>query len=201
MTTTMTRKAIRTDGSHTGYAEDSRSSCGREWLVIAVLALQAVALSCDDSEPSDNSRRASDRSPTENPGFSSGDGGPTTAAGTPPLNRLEEKVIAALGTIGVPAEPAQLSPASAQIGALLPDGSELYVNAYPVEPTGQEFTVLGERQVGEVTIRTIQFPASGRRERFECQQITYETYGALPPNFADFDTFVLNLLSALECPP
>jgi hypothetical protein len=121
-------------------------------------------------------------------------------AGSPPLNRLEVKVINALATLGVTGQRAELPFENAAIWAELGSSAQLFVNAGPTGTRSGEFTVIDERQVAGTRVQRVQY-ASGPppRQRVECAGDTYEVSGSVPSGFVDMDAFVAQLVHALGC--
>lgn len=125
---------------------------------------------------------------------------PTSDGSPPPLNRLERTVIDTLATFGIAGQRGQLPFDEATIYARLPSGAEIFVNAWPTGTDRGVFTVIEEWMVDRTRVDRVQYAGSSvLRDRFACAQDTYEVSGAVPPTFADRETFVAQFIRALPC--
>jgi len=123
-----------------------------------------------------------------------------TAEGSPPmLNDLEAKVIDALSALGIDGLRAEYSPTSAFIWSPLDDESAVFVHAYPTGTDDGEFLVLSEHVIAGRTVQRVEYTSGPIRDRFECDDATYEAEGATPPGFTSFEAFLGELVTALGC--
>jgi hypothetical protein len=73
------------------------------------------------------------------------------------------------------------------------------VHAYPIGTDGGEFSVLSERVIAGRIVQRVEYASGPVRERFECEDVTYEAEGATPSGFASFDAFLAELIATLGC--
>ncbi|TME89597.1 MAG: hypothetical protein E6I44_03025 [Chloroflexi bacterium] len=118
----------------------------------------------------------------------------------PPLNAREVKVIAALGTLGITGQRAQLPFNEASIWADFGSGRHLFVTAYPLSTVDRNYTVIDERQVARILVQHVQRASGAISSRFECSGDEYWVAGADPPGFPNIDVFVERLVSVV-CSP
>jgi len=159
-------------------------------VLVAVLLVGSLLGACSDDAPGSSAPS------------------PTTVAspeeaeppGPPELNELEQRIVGALGELGIAGARAELPSANggASMYALL-DGGEVLVSAVPGGPVG-DGQVAGERVVGGVAVHSVEYRTGPARDRFACAGATYEVGGAVPSPFPDVDAFLGALLAALGCP-
>jgi hypothetical protein len=176
---------------------DPSSTCIRERSRTALLVLGAAALlvaaSCAPEKPSVHSDA---RTGAPSPKTDESAPGP---AGSP-TNELQARIIGALSELGIEATVAELSLDSAQTIAVLDDGSELIVNGVPVHADRSEYSVRDERRIAGVIVQRVEYPGrSDLGEKFQCGDVRYEAYGAVPPGFDSFDDFLAALIPWLGC--
>jgi len=118
----------------------------------------------------------------------------------PPLNAREVKVIAALGTLGITGQRAQLPFNEASIWADFGSGRHLFVTAYPLGTVDGNYTVIDGRQVARILVQHVQRASGTISSRFECSGDEYWVAGADPPGFPNIDVFVERLVGVV-CSP
>lgn len=119
---------------------------------------------------------------------------------SPPMqNFLEAVVDDALSVLGIQAQRAEYSLDSAFMWAPLEGDSALFVHAFPTGTDRGEFSVTGERIVAGITVRQVEYASGPVRDRFACDDATYEVEGATPPGFRTFDEFLNELIPLLGC--
>lgn len=123
---------------------------------------------------------------------------PVLTGSPPPLNELEAKIIDALETLGIDGELGEHGFRNALIWTPYEE-SPLFVHAWPTGTDRGEFSALRERVVEGRTVRRVEYASGPVRDRFECGDVTYETEGAIPPGFEDFDAFLAEFIAALRC--
>jgi len=165
-------------------------------LTVAAVVVMAILAGCStapapsptrDRAAVDASAAASDPSP-----------GPILTGSPPPLNEFEAKIIDALQTLGMEGEVGEHGFRNAVIWTPY-EQSPLFVHAWPTGTDRGEFSVLSERVVEGRTVRRVEYTSGPVRDRFECGDVTYETEGATPPGFEDFDAFLAEFIAALRC--
>jgi hypothetical protein len=130
----------------------------------------------------------------------------TTVTGdtTPPTiayNELETMVIGALAELGLQGETAEHSftGGPANIRVILSDGTDhTTVDATPTASHGGEYTVVSERIINGVVVEHVDY-GTVDGEAFTCRDVRYEARGPTPPGFTDFDQFLSELITALDC--
>lgn len=80
------------------------------------------------------------------------------------------------------------------------DGSELFVFANPVGFDTSGASVVARREIAGVTVERVEY-ASGPtlRDRFQCGDLEFESEGAVPPGYDDFDSFLARFIAELDC--
>ena len=125
---------------------------------------------------------------------------PQDADPSPPMqNALEAVIDDALGALGIQAQRAEYSLNSAFMWAPFEDGSALYVHAFRTGTDGGAFAVVGERLVAGRTVQRVEYASGPVRDRFACEDVTYEIDGATPPGFASVDAFLAEFFPLLGC--
>lgn len=127
---------------------------------------------------------------------------PTVPAPTPapPMqNALEAVIDDAMAVLGLEAERAAYSPTSAIMWVQLEGNAALYVHAFPIGTDGGEFSVLEERLVAGRAVQRIEYASGPVRDRFECEDVTYEVEGDTPPGFATIDAFLAEFIPLVGC--
>jgi hypothetical protein len=124
---------------------------------------------------------------------------PPPSPAPPMQNALEAVITDALAVLGLEAERAEYSPTSAFMWVPFEGDDALYVHAFPTGTDGGEFTVLDERLVAGRTVQLVEYASGPVRDRFECDDVTYEVEGATPPGFASFDAFLFEFIAILGC--
>lgn len=117
----------------------------------------------------------------------------------PPLNVLEAKIVKALASLGIEGNRAEHSFAGASIWAQFDGDRALFINAHPTGTDHSDVAVLSERLIGSVTVQRVEHTSGLIRDRFQCGDTMYETDGAVPPGFADFEQFLARLTHGLGC--
>lgn len=119
---------------------------------------------------------------------------------SPPMQNLLEATIAdALSVLGFDALRAEYSPLGAAMWAPLGDDSALFVYAHRTGADRGDFSVIQERVLAGITVRTVEYASGPVRERFGCDGVTYELGGSTPPGFPTFDAFLTELMPLLGC--
>lgn len=119
---------------------------------------------------------------------------------TPPMQNALEAVIAdALAVLGLEAQRAEYSPTSAFMWVQLDGDAALYVHALPTGTDGGEFSVIDERLIAGRTVEQVEYASGPVRDRFECDDATYEVEGDTPPGFASLDAFLFEFIAILGC--
>lgn len=120
----------------------------------------------------------------------------------PPLTATESRIIESLGALGIAAMPAEHGfGKSAAIWSRIDADRALYVYANPVGTDGAEFSVITQRDIEGVTVERVEYASGPVRDRFPCDDLVFETEGAVPPGFDDFDIFLGRFIVVLDCPP
>ncbi|MDQ3691653.1 MAG: hypothetical protein M3406_16810 [Chloroflexota bacterium] len=124
---------------------------------------------------------------------------PAPSPAPPMQNALEAVIDDSLAVLGLEAERAEYSPTSAFMSVPLEEGAALYVHAFPTGTDGGEFSVLDEHLIAGRTVQRVEYASGPVRDRFECEDVTYEVEGATPPGFASLDAFLLEFIAILGC--
>ena len=109
-------------------------------------------------------------------------------------------MIAALGTLGITGQRAQLPFNEASIWADFGSGRHLFVTAYPFSTVDRNYTVIDERQIARILVQHVQRASGTISSRFECSGDEYWVAGADPPGLPNIDVFVERLVSVV-CSP
>lgn len=88
---------------------------------------------------------------------------------------------------------------NATISATFGDGKELFVFAFKVGTSATDFSVSGKRTIAGVSVQSVTYPSGEVRSRFTCKGADYEAFGAVPPNYSGFDSFLVKFIGALGC--
>lgn len=119
---------------------------------------------------------------------------------SPPMQNLLEAVVDdALSVLGLDAQRAEYSPFGAFMWAQLENDSALFVHAFRTGTDRGKFSVTAERNVAGVTVQRIEYTSGPVRDRFACEDITYEVEGATLPGFTTVDEFLAELMPLLGC--
>lgn len=119
---------------------------------------------------------------------------------SPPMqNALEAVVADALAVLGIQAQRAEYSPTSAFMWAPFEDDSALFVHAFRTGTERGDFSVIGERVIAGITVQQVEYASGPVRDRFACEEVTYEVEGATPPGFPSYDAFLSEFITILEC--
>jgi len=124
---------------------------------------------------------------------------PPPSPAPPMQNALEAVITDALAVLGLEAQRAEYSPTSAFMWVPFEGDDALYVHAFPTGTDGGEFAVLDERLVAGRTVQRVEYASGPVRDRFECDDATYEVEGGTPPGFASFDAFLFEFIAILGC--
>ena len=82
--------------------------------------------------------------------------------------------------VEVEAQRAEYSPSGAALWAPLGEDSALFVYAHRTGASRGEFTVIDERFLAGVTVRTVEYTSLPTRDRFACNDFTFEVWGPAP---------------------
>ena len=119
---------------------------------------------------------------------------------SPPMqNMLEATIADALAVLGVDAQRAEYSPLGAAMWAPLEGDSALFVYAHRSGTDRGDLSVVDERVLAGITVRTVEYASGPIHERFACGDVTFEAWGATPPGFPSFDAFLTELMPLLGC--
>ncbi|MGH2380716.1 MAG: hypothetical protein ACRDG7_05790, partial [Candidatus Limnocylindria bacterium] len=119
---------------------------------------------------------------------------------SPPMqNAFEAVVDDALAVLGIQAQRAEYSPDSAFMWAPLGNDSALFVHAFRTGTDRGDVSVTGGRVVAGTTVQRVEYASGPVRDRFACDDVTYEVEGVTPPGFASFDAFLAELMPLLGC--
>lgn len=119
---------------------------------------------------------------------------------SPPMQNLLEAVVSdALAVLGLEAERAEYSPDGALMWAPLEDDSALFVHAFRTGTDRGDLSVIDERTVAGIAVQQVEYASGLVRDRFACEDVTYEVEGATPPGFTTFDAFLAELMPLLGC--
>ncbi len=119
---------------------------------------------------------------------------------SPPMqNALEAKITDALAVLGIDAQRAEYSPTGAFIWAPLENDAALFVHAFRTGTDDGDFSVIDERIVAGHAIQQVEYASGPVRDRFDCEDVTYEVEGATPPGFTTIDELLAELISVLGC--
>lgn len=158
----------------------------------ALLVVVAIAVGCSPAP-----------SPSVAPSAGSTAPEPSSLGDTPPpLTATESRIIESLGALGIAAMPAEHGfGKSAAIWSRIDADRALYVYANLVGTDGAEFSVIAQRDIEGVTVERVEYASGPVRDRFPCDDLVFETEGAVPPGFDDFDIFLGRFIVVLDCPP
>ena len=124
---------------------------------------------------------------------------PAPSPAPPMQNALEAVITDALAVLGLEAQRAEYSPTSAFMWVLLDGDAALYVHAFPTGTDGGVYSVMDERLVAGRTVLRVEYASGPVRDRFGCDDVTFEVEGATPPGFASFDAFLFEFIAILGC--
>jgi hypothetical protein len=119
-------------------------------------------------------------------------------AGTP-VRATEILVADALAVLGVEAERAEYSPDGAFMWAPLGNDSALFVHAFRTGADRGDLSLIRERIVAGITVQQVEYASGPVRDRFACEDVTYEVEGATPPGFTTIDELLAEFISVLGC--
>lgn len=124
---------------------------------------------------------------------------PAPSPAPPMQNALEAAIADALAVLGLEAQRAEYSPTSAFMRVPLDGDAALYIHAFPTGTDGGEFSVRDERLVAGRTVQRVEYASGPVRDRFGCDDVTYEVEGATPPGFSSIDAFLFEFIAILGC--
>lgn len=119
---------------------------------------------------------------------------------SPPMqNILEATISDALAVLGVEAQRAEYSPLGAAMWAPFEGDAALFVYAHREGGDRGDPSVIDERVLAGITVRTVEHPSGLVRERVVCDDVVYDVWGSTPPGFPTFDAFLTELIPLLGC--